>query len=281
MPLAVCGYPTNWRGEPEDGGVVKFPQAVARGPVRHRAEISTVRRFFRRPVAVDLSRPLAPADWLVIPQHELRELTGGAIFHDGLGTIEPMRRRLRWYPAQVWRYVLAAQWARIDQEEPFPGRTMQVGDELGSRVLTARLVRDVMWLCFLMERRWAPYSKWFGTGFARLRCANRMGPLLVGVLRARSWKDRERQMSRAYELAARMHNALKLTRPLPAKVSLFHTRPFQVIHAMAFAEALMKTVRDPRVKALPAYAGSVDTFSDCTDVMDRPDLCRKLRAIYR
>ena len=51
--------------------------------------------------------------------------------------------------------------------------------------------------------------------------------------------------------------------------------------AMAFAEALMKTVRDPRVKALPAYAGSVDTFSDCTDVMDRPDLCRKLRAIYR
>jgi hypothetical protein len=157
---------------------------------------------------------------------------------------------------------------------------MQVGDELGSRVLTARLVRDVMWLCFLMERRWAPYSKWFGTAFARLPCARRLGPPLLAALRARSWKDRERFMSRAYEAAARMHNALCLTRALPAKVSLFHTRPFRIIHADVFADALQAGIRDPRVRALPKFAGSVDTFSDSTDVMDRPDLCRRLKRLY-
>ncbi|MEK7474026.1 MAG: DUF4037 domain-containing protein [Candidatus Coatesbacteria bacterium] len=279
LPLEVCGYPTNWRTEGAER--TQFPHRVTHGPVSHRADISTVRRFFRRPVAVDLTRPLAPADWLVVPQHELGELTGGAVFHDGLGTLEPLRRRLRWYPDQVWRYVLAAQWARIGQEEPFPGRTQQVGDELGSRVLMARLVRDVMWLCFLMERRWAPYSKWFGTAFSRLRCARRMGPVLLAALAAGGWKERERHMSRAYEHAARMHNALGLTRPLPTKVSLFHTRPFLVIHADVFADALQATIRDPRVRALPKFAGSVDTFSDCTDVMDRPELCRKLKVLYR
>ena len=148
-------------------------------------------------------------------------------------------------------------------------------------MLMARLVRDVMWLCFLMERRWAPYSKWFGTAFSRLRCARRMGPVLLAALAAGGWKERERHMSRAYEHAARMHNALGLTRPLPTKVSLFHTRPFLVIHADVFADALQATIRDPRVRALPKFAGSVDTFSDCTDVMDRPELCRKLKVLYR
>jgi len=280
LPIAVRGYPTNWKSLPEGEGMVRFPEAVPRGPVKHWCEIRTVRRYFRQPVAVDVTQAMSPVDWLVLPHHELAQLTGGEVFHDGLGTLRPLRRRLRWYPDPVWRYCLAAQWARIDQEEPFPGRTQEVGDELGSRMLTARLVRDVMWLGFLMERRWAPYSKWFGTAFSRLPCARRLGPPLLAALRARGWRERERQMSRAYEAAVRMHNALKLTRPFPAKVSLFRTRPFRVIHAMALAEALRKSIRDPRVRALPAYAGGVDTFADSTDVVDRPDLCRRLKAVY-
>jgi hypothetical protein len=57
------------------------------------------------------------------------------------------------------------------QEEPFVARTGDVGDELGSQVIAGRLVRALMQLCFLMERRYAPYSKWFGTGFSRLSIA--------------------------------------------------------------------------------------------------------------
>ena len=36
------------------------------------------------------------------------------------------------------------------------------------RLTAALLVRDVMRLAFLIERQYAPYAKWFGTGFARL-----------------------------------------------------------------------------------------------------------------
>ena len=68
----------------------------------------------------------------------------------------------------VWLYVLACQWQRIGQEEAFPGRCAEAGDELGSVVVTARLARDLMRLCLLMGRCYPPYSKWLGTAFARL-----------------------------------------------------------------------------------------------------------------
>jgi hypothetical protein len=40
-----------------------------------------------------------------------------------------------------------------------------VGDELGSALIGSRLVRDIMNLCFLLEKQYAPYPKWFGTAF--------------------------------------------------------------------------------------------------------------------
>ena len=36
------------------------------------------------------------------------------------------------------------------------------------RIVTARMAEKLMRLCFLIERRYAPYSKWFGAAFSRL-----------------------------------------------------------------------------------------------------------------
>jgi hypothetical protein len=123
-------------------------------------------------------------DWLVTPQQSLLSVTAGAVYHDGLGELEPVRRQLTWYPHEVWLWQLACQWRRIAQEEPFPGRAAEAGDQLGWRVLVARLIRDVMRLCLLLERRYAPYPKWLGTAFARLDSAATVGPLLAAVLAA-------------------------------------------------------------------------------------------------
>ena len=64
-----------------------------------------------------------------------------------------------------------------------------VGDELGSSLIAARLVRDVMLLCFLMERQYAPYAKWFGTAFMRLQAGPELAPLLHQALRAETYQD--------------------------------------------------------------------------------------------
>ena len=97
-------------------------------------------------------RNLAPVDWLTTTDQALLELTKGAIFHDGLDELRPMQATFAYYPDQIWRYRLAAQWARIGEMVAFVGRTAEVGDEIGSRLTATLLVRDLMRLAFLMER---------------------------------------------------------------------------------------------------------------------------------
>ena len=105
------------------------------------------------------------------------------------------------------------------------------------------MVRDLMKLCFLMEKRYAPYSKWFGTAFAKLECSPEIGPVFEQVLSANSWREREEHLSRAYGAVARMHNALGVTPPLGTKVSPFHTRPYLVLSVIW----LRPPPEDPRI----------------------------------
>lgn len=121
------------------------------------------------------------ADWLATPTQTLLEVVAGAVFHDDFGLAD-VRSALAWYPDDVWRYVLACQWSRIAEEEAFVGRTAEVGDALGSSVVAARLVRDLMRLCLLMHRRYPPYSKWLGSAFASLPCASELTPLFARAL---------------------------------------------------------------------------------------------------
>ena len=193
----------------------------------------------------DIHVELKLHDWLTFPEQILRSLTGNGVFHDGLNQLSALQDKLRYYPHDVWLYLMACQWQRISEEEPFMGRCGQAGDELGSRIVAMRLIRDVMKLCFLIERQYAPYTKWFGTAFAQLACADVLTPLFMHTLDAQTWQDREHHLSRVYEYVADRHNSIGLTQPLPAQVSAFHDRPFRVIQAGQFADALRAVITDP------------------------------------
>jgi hypothetical protein len=156
--------------------------APADGPVRHRVEVTDLGTWAEGVLGVDPRGELTTLDWLAVPAQRLAEVTGGAVFTDGLGELGPARERLAWYPPDVWRFLLAGQWQRIAQEEPLPGRCAEVGDELGSRLVTARLVRELVRLALLQERTYAPYGKWLGTAFARSPAAARLGPALSAAL---------------------------------------------------------------------------------------------------
>ncbi len=267
LPYEFMGYSTHF-GEPDEEGVRLLVEKTS-GPVDHKVEVHTVRRFFESQIGLNPYEGLELTDWLIIPEQKLLELTAGRVYHDGLGELEEVRARLAYYPKDVWLYLLCAQWRRIGELEAFVGRTGEVGDDLGSRLIAASLVRDLMKLCFLMERTYAPYSKWFGTAFAKLECSPDLGPIFEQVLSANSWKEREEHLSRAYEAAARMHNALGITPPLGTKVSPFHTRPYLVIHAERFAAAIDAAITDPQVRSIPVQAGSVDQLTDNTNVLQR------------
>lgn len=249
-------------------------------PPRHWVDVLDVTGHFAEQLGEVPDGGLSVGGWLAAPWQVLRELTGGAVFHDGAGVLTSYREGLARYPDQVWRYVLACQWQRLHQEEPFVGRCGEVGDDLGSAVTAARQVRELMRLCLLMHRVYPPYGKWLGTAFAALPEAAELAPLLSGALAARGWRERERQLSPAYERVARMHNALGLTEPQDPVVRPFHERPFLVLGAERFCAALLATVADPELAALPPV-GSVDQYADSTDLTAHGFADRRRRYLAR
>ena len=278
LPCEFRGFSTHFSHGDAAGSPL---EPIEQGPISHSVSVTTVRTFFEGYAGLYPLGKISPTDWLLAPQQRLRTIASGKVFHDGLGQLRRAQEALAWYPRDVWLYLLACQWRRIDQEEPFMARCGDVGDDLGSRVVAARLVDELMRLCFLMERQYAPYYKWFGTAFSRLECAGRLTPVLHDVLASRDWREREQALSTAYLHVAHMHNALGVTEPVEAGIWPFHDRPYQVPHSARFVDALRAGIESESVRELPEHVGAVSQFVDSTDVLDYLPTCRRLRALYQ
>jgi hypothetical protein len=295
LPVRFRGYSTHFGPPDEADGGTRVLGVLESGPVDPLIEFYTLESFWQQELGLDPAVPMEPVDWLTLQEHRLLTVTAGKVYHDGLG-LETLRQGLQWYPQDVWLYLLAAQWGLISQEEAFVGRTHSTGDELGSRVIAARLVERIMRLCFLMEKRYAPYSKWLGTGFKRLECYPRMGPLLEGTLQAPDYAGREQFLAQAYSLAVEMHNALGITEPVDPRTRTYsgwhmlrsgveevalddprNTRPHLVIFAGRLVDAINAAIRDPQVRALKTV-GSVNQFLvESSDALQTVSFCRSLK----
>jgi hypothetical protein len=283
LPHQFLGFPTNYGPASGDEVGTTIMLATTRGPVNHHVWPVLVRSFFQRHLHWDVEQELTAADWLTLSSQTLRGITSGAVYHDGVGELTRIRSHLAWYPHDVWLYLLAAGWLRLSNEEHLMPRAGYLGDELGSAIIGARLVRDVMNLCFLMERQYAPYAKWLGTAFQQLECASQLVPLLEQVLRAPAWQQREEALSRCYSHLARMHNALGITTPLLEAVSSFHDRPFQVIHGERFSAAIVAEIHDGEVAELAKrpLIGGIDQVSDNTALVSHISWRAQVLALYR
>jgi hypothetical protein len=271
LPTSYRGFPTNFAFRGDSWHM----EAVERGPVVHRVEVFALRGFLLDELGFDPRDGVSLQDWLITPSQRLLALTSGGVFHDGLGQLEAARQALRWYPRDVWLYLIAAQWERISQEEAFVGRAAQVGDDLGSVLTAGRVVRDLARLAFLLEQRYAPYGKWLGRALSDLRCSADLRPAFSAALSARGYSERERALTTAYETAARLHNDLAVAAPLDPSVRPFHDRPALVLGADRFAEATQQAIAAPGLRARP-LTGSIDQFADNSDLLTDPRLWRRL-----
>ena len=201
------------------------------------------------------------------------------MFADDDGRLERLRTALAWYPDPVWRWLLACQWHRLAQEEAFVARTAEVGDDSGSAVTAARLVRDAMRLALLLARRYAPYQKWLGTAFARVAGEDGLAGHLRLALGAREGATREAALAEGYAALARRHNDAGLTAPLDPSPRPYHGRPARVLMADRFTHALLDTIADPGLRGLPLIGG-VDQVVDSTDILSAPQQYRRLAVLY-
>lgn len=152
------------------------------GTTRHHVDVVTLDDWLPAQIGVDPRSGLALLTWLTIPQQHLLQVTAGGVWNDDTGTLTAARALLEWYPQDVWLWLMASQWRLVGTLEPQIGRMAELGDERGSRIASARLAHLLMGLCFLQERQYWPYPKWFGTAFARLNAAADIGPLIDSSL---------------------------------------------------------------------------------------------------
>ena len=270
VPAGYLGEPIGWRSRP-------LPPAngvEAAGALEHGLEFHTLEALLEGHFAVRSVENLNAFQWLGFAEQKLLAFTLGAVFHDDDSRLSRARDRLLYFPDDVWLYKIACQWRRIAEEQAFVGRAGQVGDDLGSRVIAARLVRDVMRMGFLLERRYAPYSKWFGSGFARLPIAEPLSPHLKRALLSNEWTERGEALASAYLELAHRQNAIGVAEFEPI-VGPYHDRPFTTINADDAIEAAHSAIADASIKRLP-IVGSLDQVSDLTPLLEDAKLSQRI-----
>jgi hypothetical protein len=271
VPSHFLGEPIGWRSRPHPPA----NDSEAAGAIDHGLEIHTVEATLERLLGIRSAENLSSLQWLAFAEQRLLAFTGGAVFHDDGGRLTQARSALAYFPDDVWLYKIACQWRRIAEEQAFVGRAGQVGDELGSRVVATRLVHDVMRMAFLLSRRYAPYSKWFGSAFGKLPLAVVLLPLLQQVLLTEGWQVRGEALASAYLVLARRQLADGIGGKVEPVVGPYFERPFATINADDMIEATFQGIQDPSVKELPVV-GSLDQVSDLTPILEDPSAAQRM-----
>jgi hypothetical protein len=269
----------------------RLPERFAGFPVRfgvtwdpavsHNVEVATVADFAISRLGVDPTRVggLSALDWLTVTGQSVLEVTAGPVFADRTRALGPVRARLSWYPPDVERYVLAAGWQRLCQLLPMVGRTADVGDELGSRLLSASLANDLLSLAFTLSRRWAPYVKWRGTVLRSLPVAAGLAPLLDAAATGHDWRAREDALATGCKLLLDVQRAHGHPAPAGAVIP-FWDRPYRTVDE-AVPQQLLAAVTNPDVARLPPMVGAIEQWADSTDVLANAGRRVALQSAYR
>jgi len=269
-PAVFLGEPIGYRSRPH----LPIVADDALGRAAHGVEVFTVAGILRTRLALDPAMPIDAVTWLSLAEQRLLELTAGEVFHHGLGDLARLRETFGQCPRDVTLYKLAAQWRRIADEQAFVGRAGYVGDDLGSRIIAARLAHDVMRIGFLLEGIYPPYAKWFGSAFARLASAKTLAPLLAAALAEDKWERRQAHLANACLAAAKLHAPAGFPLSVQPKVSPYFGRPFPTINAEDISADLAASIVDPLLRGLP-IVGSIDQITDATPLIAEPERARR------
>lgn len=279
LPYSVRGYSTNWSEPDPTDGNNQFLKAINTGPVNHRIEITSVNNYLSDNLAISSLR-LTDIDWLLVPEQKLLEFTSGKVFHSGLGELENARNHLSYYPENVWIFKLISEWDHIAEEVAFVGRTGSIGDDLGSRIEATRLVRHIIRLLFILNKRFIPYAKWLTASFKQLDGALELSSLLKQILNSDNWREREDLLCQAYLYLLKRQNELCITPMIHLTPQSYHSRDQIVVDISIIIEELKNLLKSP-LSEIKYPLGSVDHFIEDTHILCDPHFAKNLHLLYR
>lgn len=255
--------PDSYQGHP-----VRFAFTGQRA-ARLGIDVTTPTKFAHDRLGFDPNQSVTTSDWLSLSGQAALEVVAGEVFTDQVGELTRLRKAVTWYPDDIWRYVVACDWRRLDQELPLMARAGNRGDQLGSRIIAARLAEIAVHLAFTLSQAWQPYSKWRGTTFSELAVARKIARDLQTAVAASQWQDRSDALREALEHLANFQSEVGLPTASPVVVP-FWDRPYLQIE-QSLVTTLMDSIADPTVRELPVGLGGIDQRTDNVDVLVSPE----------
>ena len=275
LPQKFLGYSVGF-GEPDEHGIAAMGSED--GILHPMINIQTFAEFLYANLGIRDTEGLTAAHWLAFSEHKLLSLQAGELFRDDLNIAADLSA-LKYYPREVWLYLLMSDWSCLAEEHAFVKRTSSRGDELGSRIICARLVQRMMHLCFLYEKKFAAYSKWFGTQFNQLSCVSRVKPLLEKAISTGDQLERENAVAMAQAELIKIHNESGITAPVPPEVHSYYTRDIKVANSDIVFQALRSLVDGTSLAQLPPV-GSLSSVGNLVVLTESPENIKRIMDFY-
>lgn len=276
LPPTFYGLSTNFSGTKDD--YIRHMEIFEKGSIKHIIRIHTLEEFFQQHLGINIHGKIDNFNWLLFPQQRLLTIRKGQLFHDDLHANE-IKQKLEYFPNDIWYYLMACEWNKISTEESFIGRCGDVNDDIGSRLIASRIIQSIMSICFLQEKKYMPYSKWFGTAFNELESAKLLNKIFKSILNAKNWKTREKYLSEAYIHIAKQHNLLNLTKYIEPCIQKYYARDYKVIFADRFANELFLCISDTTIKNINKI-GSIDQITNVLSILESSDQIYKSKVFY-
>jgi hypothetical protein len=279
LPFTFKGFPVNFTKPSESDGV-QHMNLKEEYPINHLIEIDTVSGYLDKYLGVGTLENLQLKGWLVFTEQNLLELVAGEVFHDGLDELNTMREKLQYLPKDILLFKMAAQWMKISSQQAFIGRCNSIEDFAGMKIVTTQLIKNIMKLCFMMEQKYIPYDKWLGTAFRELEIGKKLQNNIDSVLSENEYCKIERILSEIYLTIADKHNSLKMTPFIKPEVTDFYNRPYKVLFAGKYAEALLGVISSDEIRKLRVEVGGIDQLSEMSDAIEDPGFNKVFESIY-
>ncbi|MCH5320986.1 MAG: DUF4037 domain-containing protein [Eubacterium sp.] len=278
LPYEYMGYSVNFTDpDPNDCGV-QHPKFINSGKVNPLIFIQTFNEFLNDEIGTADLDSITPLDWLVFSEHRLLSLVCGKLFVDKLN-IREQTAKIKYYPDDVKLYLIASQWELISSEQAFVKRCGEVGDEIGSQIICARIAERLMRLCFLYKGKYAPYSKWFGTAFNKLGIDESIKAKINAALQATDLIERENNLVEAQALVADLHNASGLTDKVDYSVEFYFGRDIKVIFADKFVDATIEKLKGTVFENIPLI-GTMSQFGGLSSFADEKQFYNQIKKLY-
>lgn len=171
--LLASALPAQFRGYPVATGLAIMAGAVC----------TSVDQFFEYFLGTT-ELPRTDREWLGLCEVDLRHVTGGEVVIDGPGELTRRRAHLAYYPDNVWKKRIA-DWCMYVTGRDAPYNLHRVArrdDSLTGSIYKALYLKQAMELCYMLNREYAPYTKWLNRTYRTLpRFAADVAPLLDAI----------------------------------------------------------------------------------------------------